>query len=218
MTSRHRQVCNLVYQALILDYGGVLTRPLHHSFHAFETEIGVPTGTCVRLLVDASRTTGGGVIGEIERGDITEEEFDRRLRDLLNASGHHVPNVPLITGLFREATPDGALWDVVQEVRHRNVTTALLSNSWGRSLYPFDRITTAFDEVVISEDVGLRKPDPAIYQLMLDRLDVPASACVFVDDLPKNVDAARDLGIHAVWHDGDHERVAVILREIFRTV
>lgn len=204
-----------MYQALILDYGGVLTRPLHDSFHAFETEIGVPTGTCVRLLVDASRTTGGGVIGEIERGDITEDEFDRRLRDLLNASGHNVPGVPLISGLFREATPDGALWDVVHDLRGESVTTALLSNSWGRSLYPFERINQAFDEIVISEDVGLRKPDPAIYTLVLSRLNLHATSCVFVDDLPKNVDAAREVGMHAVWHDGDHERVAATVRQLF---
>lgn len=204
-----------MYNALILDYGGVLTRPLHQSFHRFETEIGVPSGTCVRLLVDASRTTGGGVIGEIERGEITEAQFDRRLRDLLVQAGHNVPEIPLIPGLFRDAVPDGDLWDVVTELRHAATTTALLSNSWGRSLYPFDRINAAFDEVLISEDVGLRKPDPAIYQLMLKRLDLNAAACVFVDDLPRNVDAARDVGMHAVWHDGDHQRVAATVRQLF---
>lgn len=204
-----------MYRALILDYGGVLTRPLPASFHAFEAEIGVPTGTCVRLLVEASRTNGGGVIGQVERGEITENAFDEQLRLLLMQEGHNVPDMPLIGGLFRQATPDGQLWDVANELRQRQVTTAVLSNSWGRSLYPFERINKTFDEVVISEDVGLRKPDPAIYQLMLTRLGLDASACVFVDDLPRNVEAARALGIRAVWHDGDHARVAAQVRQLF---
>ncbi len=204
-----------MYRALILDYGGVLTRPLHQSFHAFETEIGVPTGSCVRLLVDASRTTGGGVIGQVERGEITEDEFDNRLRQMLIDAGHAVPDVPLISGLFRDAIPDGALWDVAHELRQASVTTAVLSNSWGRSLYPFDRMSATFDEILISEDVGLRKPDPAIYQLMLARLGLAANTCVFVDDLPRNVDAAAELGMNAVWHDGDHERVAATVRQFF---
>lgn len=206
-----------MYRALILDYGGVLTRPLHQSFHAFETQIGVPTGTCVRLLVDASRTTGGGVIGQVERGEITEEEFDHQLRNLLVSEGHNVPEVSLIGGLFREAIPDGDLWELADELRQQRIVTAVLSNSWGRSLYPFERIQQSFDEVLISEDVGLRKPDPAIYQLMLTRLSLEASACVFVDDLPRNVEAAQQLGMQAVWHDGDHERVAATVRQLFTT-
>lgn len=206
-----------MYRALILDYGGVLTRPLHQSFHAFESEIGLPTGTCVRLLVDASRTTGGGVIGKVERGEITEGEFERQLRELLVSEGHQVPDVPLIGGLFRDAIPDGDLWDVADELRQQRVVTAVLSNSWGRSLYPLERINQSFDEVLISEDVGLRKPDPAIYQLMLTRLRLDASACVFVDDLPRNVEAAQQVGMSAVWHDGDHERVAATVRQLFTT-
>ena len=206
-----------MYRALILDYGGVLTRPLPQSFHAFETLIGVPSGSCVQLLVDASRTTGGGVIGQVERGEISEDEFDRRLRALLISAGHVVPDVPLIGGLFHQAVPDGALWDVADELRTQQVVTAVLSNSWGRSLYPFEKINASFDHVLISEDVGLRKPDPAIYQLMLDRLNLAATACVFVDDLPRNVDAAAELGMTAVWHDGDHARVATTVRQLFHT-
>jgi putative hydrolase of the HAD superfamily len=74
----------------------------------------------------------------------------------------------------------------------------VLSNSWGNE-YPAD-VLAAFDPVIISGDVGLRKPDPRIFQLVLDRLGLPADRVAFVDDVAPNVAGAAELGIRAIEH------------------
>ncbi|MEK9736949.1 MAG: HAD-IA family hydrolase, partial [Candidatus Nanopelagicales bacterium] len=88
---------------------------------------------------------------------------------------------------------------LVRRARDLGIRTALLSNSWG-DYYPRDLWDGMFDVVVISGEVGLRKPDPQIFELTLDQMQLTAGECVFVDDLPHNITAAADLGIVGVRH------------------
>lgn len=194
-------------RALFLDYGGVLTAPVGDSFSAFEQRIGIPTGRSFELLVEASRIPGGGPIGALERGEITAAEFDAHLAELLAGNGYAVPDGGLLSGLFAAMQPAGALWDVVQQVRSAGLPTGLLSNSWGTETYPHDLLADHFDVLVISGEVGLRKPDPAIYRLACERIGLPPERCGFVDDLPRNVEVARELGMFAVVHDGDEPAI-----------
>lgn len=200
-------------RALLLDYGGVLTGPVHRSFARFERRLGIPPGRTYEVLVAASRTAGGGVIGALERGEMTLEDFDVFLRGLLEEAGHPLaPGTELLAGMFAAMAPAGGLWELAASVRDRGVRTGLLSNSWGYSVYPFDRLERHFDDLVLSGHVGLRKPDPAIYRLAADRLGVALEACVFVDDLERNVEVAIELGMVGVHHSGDDEatRAAVL--------
>lgn len=193
-------------RALLLDYGGVLTGPVHRSFARFERRLGIPPGRSFEVLVAASRTAGGGAIGALERGEMTLEAFDGFLRGLLEDAGHPLdPETELLTGMFAAMAPAGALWELAATVRERGVRTGLLSNSWGYSVYPFDRLEQTFDDLVLSGRVGLRKPDPAIYRLAADRLGVAVEACVFVDDLEHNVEVATELGMVGVHHSGDDD-------------
>jgi putative hydrolase of the HAD superfamily len=89
--------------------------------------------------------------------------------------------------------------DVVRKARAAGIRTGLLSNSWGFD-YPREGWPELFDAVVISGEVGLRKPDPEIYALAADRLGLPAESIVFVDDLPPNVRAATAAGMVGVLH------------------
>lgn len=193
-------------RALLLDYGGVLTAPVERSFARFEEELGMPPGRSFALLVRASRTRGGGPIGALERGELSVEGFDAELRRLLADDGYEVPaERSLLDGLLAAMEPSGRLWELPAAARRAGVRTGLLSNSWGLSAYPFDLLRTHFDDLVISGEVGLRKPDPEIYRLAADRLSVEPSACVFVDDLERNVEVARELGMVGVIHRGDEE-------------
>jgi putative hydrolase of the HAD superfamily len=198
-------------RGLLFDYGGVLTAPVHLSFAAFEAEHGLEAGCTFRVLVDASRTEGGGVIGAIERGELTADDFDGQLRDLLAAAGQPAPPGALLEGLFAGMRPAGALWEVARHARSAGVRVGLLSNSWGLAAYPWDRLADHFDVQVISGQVGLRKPDPAIYELALERLEVEAGRTAFVDDLPRNVTVAEELGMFGVLHDGDVRATAEAL-------
>lgn len=194
-------------RALFLDYGGVLTAPVGDSFTAFEQRIGIPAGRSFELLVEASRIPGGGLIGALERGEITAAAFDAHLAELLTNNGYDVPQGGLLSGLFAGMRPAGGLWDVARQVRAAGLPTGLLSNSWGTDTYPDDLLTEHFDVLVISGEVGLRKPDPAIYQLACDRIGLPPERCAFVDDLSRNVEVAREIGMFAVLHDGDEPAI-----------
>ncbi len=91
--------------------------------------------------------------------------------------------------------------DAVAELRRQGVRTAVISNSWGSS--PFDPYATfqlqeRYDVVLISDRVGLRKPDPAIFELAVQKLGLPASKCVFVDDVACYLAPAEKLGMTTV--------------------
>jgi putative hydrolase of the HAD superfamily len=195
-------------RGLLLDYGGVLTEPVQLSFAAFEAEHAIAPGGTFRTLLEASRSTGGGIIGQIERGELTADDFDGRLRELLAAAGHPAPAGAILDGLFAGMRPAGSLWGVACQARAAGVRVGLLSNSWGLSAYPWERLATHFDVQVISGEVGLRKPDPAIYELALQRLGVSASRTAFVDDLPHNVEVAEEIGMFGVVHHGDDHSTA----------
>jgi epoxide hydrolase-like predicted phosphatase len=96
--------------------------------------------------------------------------------------------------------PDERMVDVVRRARSHGVRTALLSNSWGSTGYERERFPDLFDAVVISAEVGLRKPEPEIYLFAAERLGVQPPECVFVDDLPQNVDGARAVGMEGIVH------------------
>jgi putative hydrolase of the HAD superfamily len=91
--------------------------------------------------------------------------------------------------------------NAVRKARESGLRTALLSNSWGnRDSYAFEHFDTLFDAVVISGEVGMRKPDPGIYALAAREVGVPPGQCVFVDDIAANVRGAVEAGMVGVHH------------------
>lgn len=204
-------------RGLLLDFGGVLTSSVGRMFRAFEDDHALPKGTIFGIVRSAYGDGGAdSEIARLERGELDTTVFDRALADRLAAAGHDVPADGLTRRLFAAMHPDGRLWDATRRLRDAGVRTGVLSNSWGEGVYPgAELFGTCFDTVVISAEVGLRKPDPAIYRLAAERLDLPPGACVFVDDLDTNVEVARSLGMVGVHHDGDEDRVLAALTEAF---
>jgi epoxide hydrolase-like predicted phosphatase len=109
----------------------------------------------------------------------------------------------LIARLFGAMGPDEAMIGAVRAARAGGLRTALLSNSWSVDDYDRDVLGELFDVWVISGEVGLRKPDPAIYVLASERMELPPEAIAFVDDLPGNLKPARALGMTTIAHRGD---------------
>ena len=105
----------------------------------------------------------------------------------------------------------------MKRARSAGVLVAALSNSWGTGAYdPYDGwdLDGMFDAVVISDRVGMRKPEPEIYLLTAERLGLPPQACLFVDDTEPNLPAAMDLGMGTVYFAGAAEEIAEIERLI----
>jgi putative hydrolase of the HAD superfamily len=182
---------------LIVDYGGVLTTDVFASFRAFCAAEGLPPDTVRDRF--RSDPEARALLADLETGTLTAAAFEPRFAALLA-----VRSEGLIERLFGGMAPDDAMLAGVREIRRSGVRTGLLSNSWGDGLaYDPALLEELFDGWVISSEVGLRKPDPAIYALAAERIGVPSEACVFVDDLPGNLKPARALGMATVLHRGD---------------
>ena len=143
-------------------------------------------------------------VHDLETGRISAAEFERRLATELIEQTPAQPDAAeraagMLTRMFSGMRVEESMIEIVRTVRAAGLRTGLLSNSWGLE-YQRDGWDTLFDAVVISGEVGLRKPDPAIYALAAQRLDLPPEQIVFVDDLRPNVHAAAAAGMVGVEH------------------
>ena len=146
----------------------------------------------------------------LETGEIEPAEFERRFGAQVGVA----ETEGLIERMFAAVGPDEDVIAAVRSARDAGVRTGLISNSWGTSIYDPDVLEGMFDEIVISGDVGLHKPQPEIYKLAADRLGVAPEECVFVDDLRENVRGAKEVGMTAVLHRDTAATVAR-LEELF---
>jgi putative hydrolase of the HAD superfamily len=182
------------HDGLLVDFGGVLTSNVFGSFADFCRAEGLEAGTVRdRFLNDPSARE---LLERLEVGQITEAEFEPPFAQLLGVSTH----IGLIDRLFSGMRADDVMVEAVVAAKRAGVRTGLLSNSWGEDRYDRSRFGDLFDTLVISGEVGLRKPDPAIYALACERLERAPERCVFVDDLPGNLKPARALGMTTVLH------------------
>jgi len=205
----------MAIEAIVSDFGGVLTTPLLGSFAAFQDETGIPMESLGRAMGRLAERDGEHPLFELERGRITEEAFLASLRQELAGELGHEPELHRFREIYFDALhPNEPIIELMRSLRDRGYRMALLTNNvreweplW-RSMLPVDEI---FEVVVDSAFVGMRKPEPEIYELTLERIGgVAPQAALFVDDIEVNCDAARELGMQAV-HYRDAEQA---IREI----
>jgi putative hydrolase of the HAD superfamily len=185
---------------LISDFGGVLTSPLQEGFLAYQEESGVSLEELGKAMGLAAEEHGEHPLFALERGEITEAEFRARIEPHLE-SGFDLARLRAL--YFERMDSNRDMIEFIRDLRGRGVRAALLTNNvreweplWRAKLPEVDEL---FELVVDSAFVGLRKPDPAIYALTLERLGgIGPEQCVFVDDLDVNCEAARALGMAAV--------------------
>lgn len=136
----------------------------------------------------------------LERGEMEAADFERFLAaDLVTTDGHPIEPSGLLRRMFAHFTQAPAMTALVWRARESGIATALLSNSWGNS-YPAEVFDGMFDAIVISGEVGMRKPELRIYRHTCAELGLAPEECVFVDDMPHNVAAAVDVGMVGVHH------------------
>ncbi|GGO92374.1 hypothetical protein GCM10011584_28630 [Nocardioides phosphati] len=188
--------------AVLFDYGGVMTGPVGESIRAWHAADGIDPASFTRTLKQwLSRTVDWETpIHRLETGAISIEEFEQLFAAELTTVEGEVPEPTGILGrMFAEMRPEAAMFALAEELRACGVRVGLLSNSWGNT-YPRKRIDTLFDPIVISGEVGLRKPQAAIYAHAVARLGLPADRVLFVDDAEPNVLGARAAGLRALLH------------------
>jgi putative hydrolase of the HAD superfamily len=206
-------------EAVVSDFGGVLTTPLLSSFMAVQDEIGIAPEQLGHAMRAITEEDGGNPLYALEKGEMTEVDFLDRLADGLEPLLGHRPHLHRFRETYFAALdPNLAMIELMRELKASGKRMAMLTNNvreweplW-RSMLPVDEI---FETVVDSGFVGCRKPEARIYELTLERLGLAAEVCLFVDDLLPNIEAARELGMSAV-HFRDNEQAIPEIRALAR--
>ncbi|MBV9334834.1 MAG: HAD family phosphatase [Solirubrobacterales bacterium] len=193
------------YRGLLVDWGGVLTGDVFVSFQAFCELEGLEPDAVGRIFREDAACRD--LLIAFETGVLTEEDFEVQFAPHL---GVQAPG--LVDRLFAGSAPDDRMLEAVRRARAAGVRTGLVSNSWGTGRYPREVLAELFDGVVISGEVGIRKPAPEIYRLGAKRIGLEPEACVFVDDLPFNLSPAAELGMATVHHRAADETIRALER------
>ena len=201
-------------RGVISDFGGVLTNPLSEGFAAMQRSSGISLASLGRAMARVAVEDGAHPLFELETGRLSEREFLERLGSVLTEDlGRPVELHGFGEAYFAELRPNDPMIARMRSLRARGYRMALLTNNvrewqplWRRML-PVDEI---FEVLVDSGFVGMRKPDTEIYELTLERLGLPASECLFVDDTDVNCDTARALGMTAVHFRDTEQALAEI--------
>lgn len=192
-------------KALIVDWGGVLTTSLGSTFEDWARADNIDYSHYREVMAEllgplAKAEAAYNPIHALERGEMEVRHFEVELAARLRTlDGNPVAPQGLLQRMFDrfEHAPD--MNGLVRRAHQQGLKTALLSNSWGNS-YPREGWSEMFDEVVISGEVGMRKPEERIYRYTSDLLKVDPTECVFVDDLSVNIEGAVEVGMVGVLH------------------
>jgi putative hydrolase of the HAD superfamily len=195
----------MTYRAVIFDLGGVVFPSPFDAFDTYERAASLERGTLRSLIRTSSET---GAWAALERGELTMNDFCRELESEAAAAGFSLDGVRLMDMVTTGFGPRPKMAAAINRIREAGLRTAALTNNWLRSDDSAPRVddnVLGFDVVVESAIVGLRKPDPRIYELALERLRVQASEAVFLDDLGINLKPARAMGMTTIKvTDPDH--------------
>ena len=211
----------MTIRVVISDFGGVLTTPLIGSFMAFQDQTGITGESLGKAMQRIYERDGEHPLYELEKGHITEADFLTTLRAELTIELGHEPEMHGFKEIYFEAlNPNEPMIETMRAAKAAGKRMALLTNNvreweplW-RTMLPVDEI---FELVVDSAFVGMRKPEPEIYRLTLERIrahdpdelgDLEFSECLFVDDVEVNCAAARELGINAVHFRSNDQTIA----------
>ena len=190
-------------EAVLSDFGGVLTSPLRDTFRAFQDSSGISLASLGSAMAAVAARTGAHPLFELETGRLTEADFLAGLAaELTEQLGRTVELHGFGEAYFNHLEPNERMIEYMRALRGRGHRMAICTNNvreweplW-RAMLPVDEI---FEVVVDSAFVGVRKPEPEIYRLTLERLGVNADTALLVDDVEANCDGARELGMPAVW-------------------
>ena len=186
------------YDAVIFDLGGVVFPSPFEAFDAYDTDAGLTVGT-VRSLIKTSSEIGAWAA--LERGELTLPEFYAELESEASAAGFTIDAARLMGMIATGFGARPAMAKAITRIREAGLRTAALTNNWPRSddgTPSMNGNALGFDVIVESAVVGLRKPDPRIYELVLSQLEVEANATVFLDDLGINLKPARAMGMTTI--------------------
>lgn len=184
-------------EAVLFDFGGVITSSPFEAFATYEVEAGLPVGT-IRLL--NATNPDENAWARLERNEVDRRGFAELFTSEAAALGFEVDAAQVLAVLHGQLRPE-----MVEAVRRcsARLTTALLTNNIepigeGTHFLEYDEVVGLFDVIVQSSMVGCRKPEPRFYEIACQQLGVEPSSCVFLDDLGINLKPARAMGMATI--------------------
>lgn len=217
MTTADRPTINDAIEAILWDFGGVLTTSPFEAFNRYEAERGLP-----RDFIRSVNATNpeDNAWARFESSRIDLEEFDRQFAAEAAAAGHHVPGRDVIALLSGDIRP--RMVSVLERCKAHFRVGCITNNvrsgqgpgmaTSGERAGRVAEVMALFDLVVESSVEGVRKPDPRIYHLACERLGVAAERTVFLDDLGINLKPARALGMHTIKVLDEQQAIAELAR------
>ena len=185
------------FRAVIFDLGGVVLESPLPAIATYETETGLPPRFIARMVVEGGAE---GPWARLERGELDTHAFVAAFEQQALAAGCRLDGASLL-GCIAEATVVRApMLAAIRRLRAAALRVAALTNAWAAPDRPsrVEPLEREFDCVVESFRVGMRKPEPRIYELVCRRLDVPPATAIFLDDLGGNLKPARAIGMTTI--------------------
>jgi len=199
--------------AVIFDFGGVFTSSPFEAFTKYEAERGLPKDI-IRSINATNHEHNAWAL--FERAELDLEGFDKAFAAEAASLGHDIPGrdlIPILKGSFRPEMIE-ALKRIATKFKTGCITNNVPANrvgdtDEGRKFYAKE-VMSLFGHVIESSKVGIRKPDPRIYEMMCAALKVAPKACVYLDDLGVNLKPARALGMHTIKVESGPQAVAAL--------
>ena len=201
-----------MYEAVIWDFGGVFTTSPFEAFARYERANGLPPDL-IRKINSQNHLTNAWA--RFERAELDLAGFDAAFADEALALGHYVPGKDIIGLLSGDFRPE--MIEALRRIKTKyktgcitnNVPANQMGSTEGRTLYAKE-VMALFDHVIESAKTGIRKPDPRIYEMMCEALNVKPSACIFLDDLGVNLKPARTMGMETIKVETAHQAIAAL--------
>ncbi|HEY2033481.1 MAG TPA: HAD-IA family hydrolase [Rhizomicrobium sp.] len=199
-------------EAVIFDFGGVFTTSPFEAFARYERENDLPVDL-IRRINSQNHLTNAWA--RFERAELDLDSFDKAFADEALALGHYVPGKDIIGLLSGDFRPE--MIEALRRIKAKyktgcitnNVPANMTGSNEGRSLYAKD-VMALFDHVIESAKTGIRKPDPRIYEMMCETLDVQPDACIYLDDLGVNLKPARAMGMATIKVESGPQAIAAL--------
>ena len=202
------------FEAVIWDFGGVITSSPFEAFNRYEAERGIPHNL-IRQINAANPDSNAWAL--LERSEIDSAEFDTRFAEEAKARGFDIPGADVLALLSGAIRP--RVVAAIDQIKVYGLTVACITNNAkvgqgaGMTSSPekaqqIAAIMDRFDHIIESSKAGVRKPDPRIYEMMCQALSIDAAKCVYLDDLGINCKPAAALGMHAIKVTGEDQALA----------
>jgi putative hydrolase of the HAD superfamily len=204
-----------MFDAVIFDFGGVITESPFEAFNRLESERGIPKDTIRRINATNPHENAWA---RFERAEIGLDAFDSAFAEEARAVGHQIGGKDVIACLYGAVRP--AMLEALKRISARLKTGCITNNvksepgaaDW-RSRQ-VDEAMSLFHHVIESSKVGIRKPDPRIYTMMLDALDVDPRRAIYLDDLGINLKPAREIGMTTIKVETADPALAALERHL----